>query len=455
MASATFEFPDGHREVVGAPGRRYTELLAAGHTPLVGPVLPIPDPFPQYTTGGEVATAVADQIVGWPTWPEARADHSTLPPALLDRPTIKWYAGLDTTMTNPAVFAPSVVGTGTQVVGWDGQDDPVFRFGMGDFKTFNGANADLSLIGDIKPGGGAQYARWPLSFEFITDADNDTVEVGVFGAGTGDAAVLVEVNGAPVDDVLSYRDGSISGSPCRVVLTFPNARSRRIRILAGGTFGLVEVRVPTGQTLTKPGPVTRRVAMVGDSWVNGAGSSSSPTDPGAGLLETFAPRLGRMMGAEDTVLAGIGTTGYSAGGAESSYISRMDMVETFAPDAVVVYGSQNDSGVDGSVLRTKADELIARALTITPEVYVIGCGLAGTGAEATVPPVRDAADAAGVPFVDITGLIKGPGNQLDRGPSGLVAGNGSLFRLSDNNHPSLAGHRMLAREIFRRMMAQA
>lgn len=66
MAQATFDLP-GHREIVEVGTWRYWELIGGGHTPVIGPALPLPDPYPQYATDLELAQATP-RAASWPIW---------------------------------------------------------------------------------------------------------------------------------------------------------------------------------------------------------------------------------------------------------------------------------------------------------------------------------------------------------------------------------------------------
>lgn len=340
------------------------------------------------------------------------------------------------------MFKPAILGTGHQTLAWDGASDTVFRYFPGSFNSGNGGNADLALYGATKPGGVSQAAKWPIIISFTTDATNTVVEIPFYSSASG--AVLVEVNGHLMNDSsLVY-----TASPARqLTLTFPTPAARTIRIW--NADGIEAVRVPTGGTLTKPAAAPRRIAIIGDSWVNGQGASWTATPTGATIVETFAPRLLRLMNAGDMILAGIGGTGWLAGtdgGSSNAYNTRISTVLAMSPDVIVFYGSQNDPATDPSGTLQAAVASALASVSAVPEVYVISTMISGY--EAANATVKAATVAAGRRFIDMTDYIYGTGSVV--APTG--DGNKDVFLQSSSNlHLTFAGHKAVTNAVYSKL----
>jgi len=364
-------------------------------------------------------------------------------PSAEDVPVMTWAAGQTSAIATPVTYKPAIVGTGVAVTGWDGETtptEPVFRFFPGLFRTLNGGSGDLALVGDTKPGGATQAAKWPLVFSFNTDAANSIVEFSFFGGSP--AQVHVEVNGRFVHK--RTQRSSVTGSAVLLTLTFPFAKVRTIRVWGDGSLGLIAVRIPTGQTLTKPAAPTRRVAVVGDSFVNGAGAGfeAAPND-GTNNRESFAPQLGRMLGAGDMLLAGIGGTGFVAGmdgATPNPYSTRSAFITSKTPQVLIVNGSINDGTATGTI--QAAVEAFLANHTAVSEIYVLGTMLSGYNANNEA--VKAGTLAAGRTFIDVGGIFTGTGNVISQ------AGNGNrdVLLRSDNSHPTFGGHEFIARTAF-------
>lgn len=365
-------------------------------------------------------------------------------PNISDTPAISWATTNTTALASPAIFKPAILGIGSQTLNWDGVNDTVFRYFSGRFNSGNGGNADLALYGATKPGGVAQAAKWPIVISFITDATNTTVEIPFYSSASG--ALLIEVNGR----LLSDASVVYIPQPARqLTLTFPTPASRTIRIW--NADGIEAVRVPTGGTLTKPAASPLRVAIIGDSWVNGQGASWGAPPFGATNIESFAPRLLRLMGAGDMILAGIGGTGWVAGtdtgGGSNAYNTRLSAVLAMNPDVLIFYGSQNDGATDPSgTLQAAVASTLASAASV-PKVYVISTML--NGYSAANAAVKAATVAAGRRFIDMTNFVYGTGSSV----APAQDGNRDVYLMgSANLHMTFQGHKAAAAAVYAKIM---
>ncbi|WP_138443508.1 GDSL-type esterase/lipase family protein [Sinomonas susongensis] len=391
---------------------------------------------------GTATQGALEATYGRLSWQTSRAFDTAGKPRADDMPQVTWAAGNDTTsMNSPVAYRPSVCGTGVKTTTWDGQNDPNFRFFSGTFETNNGAKGDLALNGSIKPDGAAQAARWPVVAAFTTSAGVDKVDVGFYGLEPANAhGVLVEVNGRLVDDTFLVAPSTLAGSGSTATLTFPTKRARTIRIWTGGGLGFYAVRVPAGESISKPARYGRRVAIIGDSYVNGAGASNVFPDQGAGNCETFAPRLARALGFDDIILAGVGGTGWTTAG---KFANRVPAVTAMNPDAIIFYGSINDGSGAGTV-QTEVQAALDLCASI-PKVYVIGPLLNGYSANNAA--VKAGTLAKGRTFIDMKDFLYGSGRIT--APTG--DGNRDLYLKSDGSHPTLDAHRAIARRLLNLM----
>lgn len=347
----------------------------------------------------------------------------------IDTPVITQATSNATALSSPVVYKPYICGTGSAISNSDGQGDTYIRFAPGTFYTANGGSNDLAMYGQTKPGGTAQWAKWPVIASFTTASSVSVVEVGSYSQDNNDTLMpLIEVNGRFVNDVAIRR--TVTGNDWKFTLTFPTPKVRTIKIYAVGSFGLTAIRVPTGQSISKPSAPTKTIAFIGDSFVNGAGSG---LDAGAGIAETFAVRLARLMGADSVLLAGIGGTGFTAGSTTNNYLTRASYVVGKAPNILIVNGSIND-GVGAGTLAADIADFLAAVSTITRVIVV---GTMATGYESNHDAVKTATELAGREFVDMRSFLK--------------SGNYGVYRYSDNTHPSTQGHKAIARAVFRKI----
>lgn len=402
---------------------------------------PAHEPEPFVVVGGFPAPApdsTEDWTSGW-------VDAAFAKPRLSDVPVLTWQAAARTTaLTNPVVARIKGTNGGTKITNWNGQDDPTFLISPGVFETKNGGSNDLGLYGMRKPGGNAQAASWPMIVSFVTSAVN-VVEIAGF-AGSNSNEFMIEVNGAFIDDYPSPRVPSGVSGAYMLTLTFPTAEVRQITIWDSGNAGFGEFRVPTGGTITKPaGPVRRRVAVIGDSYVNGAPGTGSQVlaQRGTNPLTTFAPRLARLMGADQVILAGIGGRGWVAGtdgGTPNPYSTIVPSVLSMSPHVIIFAGSIND-GPTGAGVEQAVKDTLALCASV-PEVYVIPPILSGYDANAAA--VKAGTLAAGRTFIDMTNFLYGTGKVTE--PKG--DGNRDYYLMADGVHPNAVAHKEIARAAF-------
>lgn len=286
-----------------------------------------------------------------------------------------------------------------------------------------GPNPGRIIISKMKPGGDFQYANWLFNIEFETSSPvvefalNPSIADGRFGR--------VLVNGKPVSNrALTYKGNS--GTGLSVKLTFPSAKKRVITVYGlnntAGRFG--GVGVAEGYTVTKTvARPTRRIAFIGDSYVNGTDTVAA--------TETFVWRLASLMAADEVLHAGIGGTGFNAtigDDAKSTLDGRIDAVLAMDPDVVVFAAGRNDAAA--ADLQSKVTSTLARVQG--REIYLVSTASSLDQVEVTAALKAGASDA-GVPFinVDVDGLDK-----------------------EDAVHPTFEAHQEFADAIYAQMVSK-
>jgi lysophospholipase L1-like esterase len=373
------------------------------------------------------------------------ADRAFDPPPAEDVPVISVTTGPNgsvTTISSGVLFREKRVDNVSNG-NLDIAGDSRFRYKGFPAGVPNGASTTNFVNTTSKPG--APNAYWHFGIEF--DTASKTVEFRMRPVSANTDIGICKVNGRWVtQDNIPGMD-TTGGLWQWVKLTFPDSRPRRIEAMGFGYFGgFGGVAVEQGQTIIKPNdPIRRRIAFIGASLVDGSGMA--PT--GAWQAETYAYRLAYLMGADEIVSAGVGGTGYVAaigGNTASRYGGRIAAVLAMNPDVIVFEGSRNDPAgneAESAVLRQAVADAMA-AVSSIPEVYVAGV-LSGGSSDPRNVAVREAAQAAGRPFIDLSTTITGVGKTT--APAG-DGGNADLYVGSDGVHPIHAGHKLLAKRFY-------
>jgi len=320
----------------------------------------------------------------------------------------------------------AVGGTQAATTGLDLTGSTRFRYpGLPSGIAFAG-NTAAYVMSDLKPGGSSQAAYWPFTVEFVTSSP--VVEFRMQAPVANPATGRILVNGLPiVDTTTSIASTATAGGGYGMKLTFPDARPRTITVIAlNNTVGRWGgVAVASGYTVTKPTDTLPLLAIIGDSYVNGA----TPV----GITDTFAWRLASMLGyGRSVLLAGIGGTGYqTAIGSDSNslFVNRVASVMAMSPAVVLVLGGRNDSAAG----QQAAAEAVIDAIGSSPVIW--GTNSASNGAQASVVSAMQAA------FVG-------------RGKKWFTTDVDSLAKIADNVHPTQASHIVLADAVKASMASQ-
>lgn len=165
---------------------------------------------------------------------------------------------------------------------------------------------------------------------------------------------------------------------------------------------------PTREPLTlKPVPAGAQVLFLGDSYTEGYGTTNMAKD-------NFARTLARTRG-WDAVVDGIGGTGFINGGPAGardyrSRIENLSVERALNPALVVIEGGLNDWESTTKALWEAVEGTVKLARLKWPEAQIVVIGpTAGSPENQSltegVGAVRNGANLAGVPFIDVSKLV--------------------------------------------------
>lgn len=366
------------------------------------------------------------------------ADQAFLAPPSYDTPTFTDTAsnsGATTgTITSATLIREKRVGD-VSGANLDTTGDTHFRYSGAPAGVPNSNFPALFVETEYVPGAAAAFLKWAWSIATETNAAAVAFKLRTASSGTS-INYRLQVNGRWVTED-SVTVAETGGTTREFKFVFPDARPRRITLHIYDQTAFGGVWVTSGHDAKRPADVPqRRIAVVGDSFTAGAA--------GVSRGDTYAPRLAHLLGADQLIIAGIGGTrwmppGGSGDASLSHFAGRMPAVLGMNPDVVIFFGSRNDPTGDLTALAGYVQSTVELAAAV-PEVYVSGTATA----LAQNAAVRTGAQAAGRPFIDLAGLIYGTGKVGT--PTG--DGNADYYLASDGIHPTLEGHKAIARRFF-------
>lgn len=193
-------------------------------------------------------------------------------------------------------------------------------------------------------------------------------------------------------------------------ITFPDARTRRIRLEMSGT-NFVGLNIGPNDSVWKPAISGPRVIIPGDSYTDGTGATY-------GSASSWARAFANTLGLDDVWASGSGGTGYMNPGTNPPTTMKMrdriTDVTDYNPDIVIWAMGHNDASYTLAQTQAEAALCFAAVKAANPNAKQIalsplwgpGPGSFGSGASLGVLNARDgikaAAEAAGIPFVDLT-----------------------------------------------------
>jgi lysophospholipase L1-like esterase len=314
--------------------------------------------------------------------------------AILDAPMVsaarKPRSGFTATLGRPN--APSKISGSVAIP----KEDPRVTFRGSATRTRAGWPYDVLATG-LTP-------DWAEGFEVDFIYDGRQLETYEYAIGQRftpifDSGIGTVYRNTPADHTLRYR-----------LIDYGTATTRRVRLQLNAYMGL---RIEPGSTIWPvQTPLGRRAIFLGDSYT--AGTNSSTGSLYGGYVITTGLQVGL-----DAWPSGIGATGIvNDHGGLDGRVKFRDRVSTdvvpFAPDVVVIAGGINDrllvanGTVTSSQYRAEYDALIEAIRTGLPaaKFVVLGPFCPGTpssytGMEQIRNLNREAAQAAGLPFIDV------------------------------------------------------
>ena len=230
---------------------------------------------------------------------------------------------------------------------------------------------------------------------------------------------------------------SASGATFRMTITPSTAGIHRYRIeQVYMTFRGIEFE-KLGTITPTPNP-SIRMAIIGDSFVGGAG--------GVSFIDAFSRNMARLLGINAPYINGQGGTGYlnpGAGGTTAQVFgdsARLDPIITYAPHIVIFFGSVND---DGRGTQNQIQSAAAAAYqyirNALPNTKLIVFGPQSTGAANSILENRyinrDAIKAASAQSPNVIGFI----DQLGAGTYTTPAWSGAGVNYTIGDRVTRAG----------------
>ena len=224
-----------------------------------------------------------------------------------------------------------------------------------------------------------------------------------------------------------------SGSAGVVGITFPDSRSREIRILGADFQGLYVKNLT--DVVAAPYPLGYRVVVAGDSFTESTGSTNRET--------SFAPQVGQVLGIEDIIPMGAGSTGYAADGNRIAWEDHWQDVVNALPDMVVWALGINDSSLPTETVVAAAETCWNGVSTALPNTRQIIIGpWPNAGGTGTVLPSLVAIDNA----LQTAAVARGY-EYFSPIQDGLT------FTRSDATHPDQPGHDSITAYVAARLQS--
>jgi len=282
----------------------------------------------------------------------------------------------------------------------------------------------------------AEFVFSGTAFEFL-----------LYGGGSHfiDGNIFIEVDGR-LTNADGYAPPSFNDAKQHYVrIKFDAAVSNKhIKILfpGGRAFGGLVVEADALVTAYTPANDCR-VVIIGDSYTEGAGAHHK-------LADFYACRLGKAMGWYNTIISGLGGTGYyNPAGVHKTYGERVNDVIAANPDAVIITGGINDVGETSAgdegwdAYRYYRDIRLALPNT---EIFVAGPFYPQDVHYPNAYRDEIKRAAAAIPrthFIDATNWFTGDGNE----EAPAHNGNADMYIGPDGVHPNTAGHKYLAAKL--------
>lgn len=315
-----------------------------------------------------------------------------------------------------------------------------FQFRGGVFVRGGSAANDWDVARPSKITG--RFLSLPAAIEFSTSSPIVAFRVMAGTIGLSSITPWVSQNGGRYELIQStpIYTTVTAGSYETLRLTFPTAAPRKFKFELSNTNGFSLVRVPEGESISKPDTTLKRVIVLGDSFTQGTGVTNGHIWTG------WASRLSHKFPTWDVWASGAGGTGYRNSGPAGQFkiFDRLqsDCID-FKPDMIIWALGINDTRSDlyaSNGVYSEARLCYSTVKTALPNCTQVVFGpwwnFAGPTADATAvhEQLRTAAADEGlvfIPTLDLPGRWIQANNRESYHPTiaarGVVTRNGNTL----------------------------
>lgn len=348
---------------------------------------------------------------------------SAYDPVMGTAPTIS--NGTSSTITNPILYTPA--NSSMRIEGGD------IRVSSGNWIMYKAAFSG-SPVQDSNPAYRVAFETWGNAFELV-----------MFGSGTSSYRCWVD------GQAVSLTPATIANDSVTHYIKhqFSTVAHRRIVLELTGYFKGINVGT-TAWFGPPPADTPIRLAVYGDSYVNGGHGTTIPRTTG------FVPTLARILGIPQVGNFGIGGSGFvsTSSGTVPPFgdSNRLDQLVAWAPTHLLVCNTLNDNSFVASYPAAAA-AVFNQLATRLPNIPVRVSSVLFTGAQTTYASLNAAASTAaataGLTYIDATIWFTGTGH------AGATTGDGNADNLLGNDgvHPTIDGHRAIAERMAPELVA--
>lgn len=327
------------------------------------------------------------------------------------------------------------------------------------------ATAPVTVFGAVLNAAGVNIVNDPhavhpsptVEFDVVGNAAAaTTLSVVVTNPAAVTVSARVWLDGAIQNNGNAYTLAITAGQTAYLPVTVVAARHHRIRVELQNAY-FAGLRYTVGSCAVSP-TVDRqpRVAVFGDSWVEGA--------LGVAEQSLWPNVLGRLLGVPAVARMGQGGTGYIAevpawNAKPYTDPTRLARLATYKPDLIIVQGSQNDDTASATAVGTAAAGMYAWLAEALPDAQLVVIGPPRLNG---APPAgrlanRDALAAACAAAPNVLGFVDQIGT--DPATTGWITGTGrtdaktgdgnaDVVMGSDSAHMTAEGHAFFARRAY-------
>jgi lysophospholipase L1-like esterase len=322
-------------------------------------------------------------------------------------------------------------------------------------------------------GGGGIYAQsaavsivgskvgYLVAVDFMTDAPK--LEIVTTSYGQSIRVMVDDEIATPAPFVMAFKTTDIGH---RLMLDFTQGgtltngtrKTRKIRVEMGANCHFGGVTVTKADSVWMPSEANAvRGLVLGDSFVQGSPTQDRLLNLGGATYDGFANLVGDLLGWDETIVSGLGSTGYLAntGTTAGNSPKWRDRIADFtgpAPDAILAFGSINDQTFTTAAVQAEVTAFWTAMVAALPNTVMFVAGLQSPKDTQNVAnwntAVKNGVEAVGSPnlfFIDMqspTPWVYGTGDVVtptNNGNADAITGN-QINGTIDRIHPSMEGH---------------